>query len=129
MTDGDDPFGRLSSAIQYQIVNGLGFRELRPVQLNAIGPIVDGENCVVLAPTAGGKTEAAFFPILSRMDQEDHPNLTRTNRFDAWEKSIRRFRDGGLRGFAQDVVDPSPRNGGLAAQCRFSDCSLLCSLR
>src|SRR5690606_17395206 len=29
------------------------------------------DNCVVLAPTAGGKTEAAFFPILSRMDSED----------------------------------------------------------
>jgi ATP-dependent Lhr-like helicase len=29
---------------------------------------------VVLAPTAGGKTEAAFFPLLSRMDAEDwHP--------------------------------------------------------
>src|SRR5690606_787753 len=26
-----------------------------------------GMNCVVLAPTAGGKTEAAFFPMLSHM--------------------------------------------------------------
>ena len=30
-----------------------------------------GDNCVVLAPTAGGKTEAAFFPLLSAMDTED----------------------------------------------------------
>lgn len=66
-----DSFSRLSPALQYQIVNGLGFKELRPVQLNAIGPILDGENCVVLAPTAGGKTEAAFFPLLSQMDQHD----------------------------------------------------------
>lgn len=66
-----DPFGRLSPALQYQIVNGLGFQDLRPVQLNAIGPIVEGENCVVLAPTAGGKTEAAFFPLLSQMDVHD----------------------------------------------------------
>jgi ATP-dependent Lhr-like helicase len=57
--------------MQYQIVNGLGWTSLRPVQLNAIRPIVDGENCVVLAPTAGGKTEAAFFPLLSQMDRED----------------------------------------------------------
>ncbi|MCG5052493.1 MAG: DEAD/DEAH box helicase [Myxococcales bacterium] len=65
---GESAFERLSPAVQYQIVNGLRFSELRPVQLNAIGPIVDGENCVVLAPTAGGKTEAAFFPLISQMD-------------------------------------------------------------
>jgi ATP-dependent Lhr-like helicase len=64
-------FGRLSPALQYQIVNALGFRALRPVQELASGPILDGCNAVVLAPTAGGKTEAAFFPLLSRMDAED----------------------------------------------------------
>ncbi|HZL16516.1 MAG TPA: DEAD/DEAH box helicase [Polyangia bacterium] len=64
-------FDRLSSALQYQIVNTLGFRELRPVQELSTGPILDGKNVVVLAPTAGGKTEAAFFPLLSRMDTED----------------------------------------------------------
>jgi len=66
-----EPWERLSPAIQYQIVNGLRWPALRPVQLNAIGPIVDGDNCVILAPTAGGKTEAAFFPLLSQMDRED----------------------------------------------------------
>ncbi len=64
-------FDRLSPALQYQIVNGLGFSELRPVQELSIGPVLDGRSCVVLAPTAGGKTEAAFFPILSLMDTED----------------------------------------------------------
>ncbi len=66
----DAAFSRLSPAVQYQIVNGLRFPELRPVQLNAIGPIVDGDNCVILAPTAGGKIEAAFFPLLSQMDSQ-----------------------------------------------------------
>jgi len=64
-------FDRLSPAMQYQIVNGLGFRELRPVQELSIAPVVEGRNCVLLAPTAGGKTEAAFFPLLSRIDAED----------------------------------------------------------
>ena len=64
-------FDRLSGALKHQIVNALGFRELRPVQLLAIDAILDGLNAVVLAPTAGGKTEAAFFPILSAMDSED----------------------------------------------------------
>jgi ATP-dependent helicase Lhr and Lhr-like helicase len=57
--------------MQYQIVNGLGFSGLRRVQEQTIDAIVGDKNCVVLAPTAGGKTEAAFFPLLSRMDAED----------------------------------------------------------
>ncbi|MBK8409899.1 MAG: DEAD/DEAH box helicase [Sandaracinaceae bacterium] len=52
-------------------MNTLGWRDLRPVQLQTIGAVLDGSNCVVLAPTAGGKTEAAFFPILSAMDEQD----------------------------------------------------------
>lgn len=64
-------FERLSGAMQYQIVNTLGMSELRPVQLLTIDTILDGKNCVVLAPTAGGKTEAAFFPILSAMESAD----------------------------------------------------------
>lgn len=61
-------FERLTPAFQYQVINTLGFRELRPVQLMTIETVLDGKNCVVLAPTAGGKTEAAFFPLLSAMD-------------------------------------------------------------
>jgi len=64
-------FDRLSPALRYQVVNTLGFRDLRPVQLQAIDALLDGKNAVVLAPTAGGKTEAAFLPLLSQMDSED----------------------------------------------------------
>ena len=64
-------FDRLTPALQYQIVNTLGFQSLRPVQELSIDAILDGKNCVVLAPTAGGKTEAAFFPILSGIDAGD----------------------------------------------------------
>lgn len=64
-------FDRLTPALQYQIINTLGYRALRPVQELTIGPVLDGMNCVVLAPTAGGKTEAAFFPVLSAMDAAD----------------------------------------------------------
>ena len=71
-----DAFDRLSPALQYQIVNGLGWSGLRPVQEESIDAILDGNNCVVLAPTAGGKTEAAFFPLLSVMDTEDLPGTS-----------------------------------------------------
>ncbi|MBK8255142.1 MAG: DEAD/DEAH box helicase [Polyangiaceae bacterium] len=64
-------FDRLTPAFQYQVVHTLGFNSLRPVQERAIETILDGKNCVVLAPTAGGKTEAAFFPLLSAMDEGD----------------------------------------------------------
>jgi ATP-dependent helicase Lhr and Lhr-like helicase len=64
-------FDRLSPALQYQITQTLGISELRPVQEVTIPHVLDGKNCVVLAPTAGGKTEAAFFPVLSRVDAED----------------------------------------------------------
>ncbi len=66
-----DAFDRLSGTLQQAIVSGLGFRELRQVQRLTIDAVLDGKNCVVLAPTAGGKTEAAFFPVLSRMAAEN----------------------------------------------------------
>src|SRR3954449_13612317 len=58
-------FDRLHPALQYQVVNALGWRSLRPVQEQAIDAALDGANLLVRAPTAGGKTEAAFFPLIS----------------------------------------------------------------
>lgn len=65
-----DAFERLSPALRYQVVHGLGWSGLRPVQEECIPPVLAGHNCLVLAPTAGGKTEAAFLPILSQMDTQ-----------------------------------------------------------
>jgi len=58
-------FGRLSPRLQDAIVSRLSWTSLRPVQELAGHAILDGKNAVVLAPTAGGKTEAAMFPTLS----------------------------------------------------------------
>ncbi len=60
-------FDRLHPSLQYHIVNTLGWSELREVQETAIEPILAGEDLLVLAQTAGGKTEAAVFPLLTRM--------------------------------------------------------------
>lgn len=44
---------------------------LRPIQEQAIPPILTGEKDVIIsAATAGGKTEAAFLPIFSRLMEE-----------------------------------------------------------
>lgn len=66
-----EAFERLSPSLRHHIVHTLGFDGLRPVQSQTIDAVLDGDDVVVLAPTAGGKTEAAFFPLLSRMESED----------------------------------------------------------
>ncbi|MFZ4699772.1 MAG: DEAD/DEAH box helicase, partial [Candidatus Methylumidiphilus sp.] len=71
-----DPFERLHPAVQHHIVNSLGWPSLRATQLAAISPILDNRHCILLAPTAGGKTEAAIFPLLSRMLGEDWRDLS-----------------------------------------------------
>lgn len=70
------PFESLHPAVQYHIVNSLGWRSLRPTQLEAIAPICNGDHCLLLAPTAGGKTEAAIMPVLSRMLTEEWAGLS-----------------------------------------------------
>ncbi len=58
-------FARFPPRLQAAIVSRLGWTALRPVQELAGAAILDGKNTVVLAPTAGGKTEAALFPALA----------------------------------------------------------------
>ncbi len=65
------PFERLHPAVQYHIVNSLGWPALRELQERAVEPVLEGAHCLMIAPTAGGKTEAAVLPVLSRMLQED----------------------------------------------------------
>ncbi len=63
-------FFQLSPRLQRGIAHTLGWSSLRPVQERTIQAVLAGHNCVVLAPTAGGKTEAAFFPILNVVYRE-----------------------------------------------------------
>lgn len=67
---GADPVDRLDRIVLHHIVNTLGWPDLRPLQRAAIHPLMDGEDAVLLAPTAGGKTEAACLPILSAMSEQ-----------------------------------------------------------
>jgi ATP-dependent Lhr-like helicase len=65
-----DLLDRLDPVVLHHIVNTLGWPDLRPLQRTAITPLMDGEDAVLLAPTAGGKTEAACFPLLSAMAEQ-----------------------------------------------------------
>jgi ATP-dependent Lhr-like helicase len=63
-------FARFAPRLQQAIVARVGWSSLRPVQEAAGEALLDGDNAVILAPTAGGKTEAAMFPAISRMVDE-----------------------------------------------------------
>ena len=69
-------FERLHPALQHHIVNSLGWSELREVQSLSIDAFLTGANVVILAPTAGGKTESAFFPVISQMLTEGWSGLS-----------------------------------------------------
>lgn len=69
-------FEQLHPSLQYHVVNTLGWSTLRPTQLAAIAPIHAGAHCLLLAPTAGGKTEAAAIPVLSRILKESWPGTS-----------------------------------------------------
>lgn len=70
MASAADPVDRLDPVIVDHVVNKLGWPDLRPLQRAAIDPVMDGEDTVLLAPTAGGKTEAACLPVLSAMSAQ-----------------------------------------------------------
>ena len=69
-------FDKLHPSIQHHIVNSLGWSSLRPPQEATIRPVLDGEHAILLAPTAGGETEAAIFPLFSRMLSENWNGLS-----------------------------------------------------
>jgi ATP-dependent Lhr-like helicase len=62
---------RLHPVVLHHIVNSLGWPDLRDLQHAAVEPLLAGEDALLLAPTAGGKTEAAVFPLLSVMATQD----------------------------------------------------------
>ncbi|HEY8372372.1 MAG TPA: DEAD/DEAH box helicase [Pseudonocardiaceae bacterium] len=71
-----DAAAALHPVVLYHVVNTLGWPALRPLQEAAVRPLLRGDDALLLAPTAGGKTEAAAFPLLTRMANEDWRGLS-----------------------------------------------------
>ena len=67
---------RFHPLLRYHLVNTLGWRDLRPLQELAAEPILAGDHALVLAPTAGGKTEAAVLPVISRLLTGEWPDTS-----------------------------------------------------
>lgn len=68
-------FQQLHPELQRALVQGAGWRELRPIQELSIPAVGSGANCLILAPTAGGKTEAALIPTLQALLTRRKPGL------------------------------------------------------
>lgn len=77
MSEGDVPgFDLLHPVVAYHVVNTLGWQGLRPLQDKSVAPLLAGDDALLLAPTAGGKTEAAVLPLLSQMTQQNWEGLS-----------------------------------------------------
>lgn len=72
----NDPLTGLHPTLAHNLVSTLGWTALRPLQRDAIEPVMNGRDALLLAPTAGGKTEAAVFPVLTRMAAENWTGLS-----------------------------------------------------
>jgi ATP-dependent Lhr-like helicase len=73
---GNDEVGALHPVVQYHVANTLGWTALRPLQAQALEPILRDRDTLLLAPTAGGKTEAAVFPLLALMADHEWTGLS-----------------------------------------------------
>lgn len=66
----------LHPSLGHNLVATLGWTTLRPLQREAIESVLRGDDALLLAPTAGGRTEAAAFPVLTRMAAEGWAGLS-----------------------------------------------------
>lgn len=66
----------LHPLLAHHVLNTLEWPSLRPLQKQALDPIASGQHALLVAPTAGGKTEAAVFPLLSRMLRQEWEALS-----------------------------------------------------
>jgi ATP-dependent Lhr-like helicase len=70
-----EPFSLLHPGVQEAIWK-MGWKALKAIQVQAIQTICGTEkHLVICAPTAGGKTEAAFLPIISKLAANPQPSV------------------------------------------------------
>ena len=62
----DNSFEQLATPVKKWVWKQ-GWESLRSIQAKAIPHLLSGGDAIISASTAGGKTEAAFLPLLSRV--------------------------------------------------------------
>ena len=69
-------FSVLHESLQQVLSQRLGWNELRDVQERAYNAITRGGDVLVIAPTAGGKSEAALIPVMDDMLKNGRTGVT-----------------------------------------------------
>jgi len=68
-------FGSLHESLQGVLSERMGWHELREVQERAYMAVVRGCDVLVIAPTAGGKSEAALIPVIDDLLKNGRPGI------------------------------------------------------
>ncbi|QSZ67607.1 DEAD/DEAH box helicase [Methanofollis aquaemaris] len=68
-------YAALHPTLRNVLAHRLGWDDLRPVQEEACRAAADGADLLVVAGTAGGKTEAAFIPVIDTVLKEGLPGV------------------------------------------------------
>jgi len=66
MSNKPDAFSKLNPIVQ-RWIHQQGWANLRSIQEKSVEPIYNRQDVIISAPTASGKTEAAFLPVLSQV--------------------------------------------------------------
>ena len=74
-TTADSGLGRLHPVIVHHLVNTLGWTSLRPLQDQAIAPVLDGNDALLRAPTAGGR-QSRRLPGATAMEHQRWDGLS-----------------------------------------------------
>ena len=70
-----NPFELLHPLLRNHITEDLKWKDLSDIQKEAIPIIMSGEDCILEAPTSGGKTEAVLFPTLTNAAFNKTPGI------------------------------------------------------
>jgi len=68
-------FPSLHESLQQVLAQRLDWMELRQVQENACRIIQSGSDALIIAPTAGGKSEAALIPVMDDLLKHGRPGI------------------------------------------------------
>lgn len=68
-------FELLYPSLKTYITESLKWKDLSDIQKEAIPVILSGEDCILEAPTSGGKTEAVLFPTLTNAALNKTPGI------------------------------------------------------
>ncbi|NMB79443.1 MAG: DEAD/DEAH box helicase [Methanomicrobiales archaeon] len=68
-------FSSLHESLQQVLADRLDWTELREVQERAYAAVAAGNDALILAPTAGGKSEAALIPVMDDILKHGRPGV------------------------------------------------------